>query len=107
MKKLYIENFCDDLNYREVVLFVDDSVNFDELLARLNEDCVSHLYRFECVRENRLFYIENCDLQNVTIVPDWNELFSLVQNDYTILHLKQDDTGFYIVIPDMIALQDK
>lgn len=107
MKKLYIENFCDDLNYREITLFIDDGVNFDDLLACLKKDCVGHLYRFECVRENRLFYIENCDLQDITIVPDWSELFVQLQNDHVILHLKQDNVGFYIAIPDMIALQDK
>lgn len=101
MKKAYIEDFCEDLNYHAVTLFVDPEVNLDELLARLEKDLVNHLYRFNSVRENRLFYIENCDLQDVTINQKWNELLYLLDEGHSILHLKKDESGFYIVVPDV------
>lgn len=102
MNKVYIKDFCEDLNYREVVLFVDSEIDLDDLYGRLKRDNLSHLYRFESVRENRLFYIENCDLQDVTINPGWNELLELVENDYSILQLKKDHDGFYVVTPDIL-----
>lgn len=102
MNKIYIKDFCEDLNYREVVLFVDSEIDLDDLYDRLKRDELSHLYRFESIRENRLFYIENCDLQDVTINSGWNELLELVENDYSILQLKKDHDGFYIVTPDIL-----
>lgn len=105
MERIYIRDFIDDLNYHAVVLFVDSETDLDELLSKLEEDCVSHLYRFNCVRENRLFYIENCDLQNVTIDRDWNELMLLIDDGYSILHLKKDISGFYIIVPDVYEMR--
>lgn len=102
MNKVYIKDFCEDLNYKGVVLFVDSEIDLDDLYGRLKRDNLGHLYRFESVRENRLFYIENCDLQDVTINPGWNELLELVENDYSILQLKTDHDGFYIVTPDIL-----
>lgn len=59
---------------------------------------VNHLYRFDSVRENRLFYIENCDLQDVTINSSQNELLDLLENDYSIFQLKKDNAGFYMKV---------
>lgn len=106
MKKVYIEDFCEDLNYHAVTLFVDPEVNLDKLFSQLDNDLVNHLSRFDCVRENRLFYIANCDLQDVTITPRWNELLMLLEEGYSVLHLKQDDRGFYIVVPDIYELRN-
>lgn len=105
MKRVYIHDFIDDLNYHAIVLYVDPEVNLDELLFKLTLDSVSHLYRFDCVRENRLFYIENCDLQDVTINSDWNELLDLISEGHSILHLKKDISGFYVVVPDIYELR--
>lgn len=107
MRKVYIEDFCEYLNYRNVTLFVDSEVNLDELLSRLDKDLVNHLYRFDCVRHNRLFYIENCDLQEVTMNQDWDELLELVANGHSVLHLKKDDRGFYIDVPDLFDLRNE
>ena len=67
MEKIYIHDFIDDLNYHAVVIYVDSNMVLDELYLKLREDSVSHLCRFDSVRENKLFYIENCDLQDVSI----------------------------------------
>lgn len=105
MEKIYIYNLIDDLNYHAVVLYVDSEVNLDELLSKLKKDLVSHLYRFDSVKENRLFYIENCDLQDVTINSNWNELLDLLGEGYSILHLKRDIYGFYVVVPDIYEMR--
>lgn len=100
MKRVYITDFCEDLNYKRVTLFIEPEVDLDELRKRLSKDRISHLYRFETVRENRLFYVENCDLQDVTITPSWNELLDLLEEGHSILRLGKDGTGYYIVTPD-------
>lgn len=100
MERVYIGNFIDDLNYHAVILHVDQDIDLDDLYIRLNDDNVNHLHRFDSVRGNRLFYIENCDLQDVTIEPTWNELLELIENEYSVLHLKKDINGYYIVVPD-------
>jgi hypothetical protein len=106
MEKIYIRDFIDDLNYHAVVIYVDSSAVLDELYSKLRADSVSHLYRFDSVRENKLFYIENCDLQDVTINANWNELFELIENGYSIVHLKKDNTGFYVVVPDILEMRE-
>lgn len=105
MERIYIHDFIDDLNYRAVVLYVDSEVNLDGLLSKLEKDLVSHLYRFDSVKENRLFYIENCDLQDVTINSNRNELLELLDEGYSILHLKRDISGFYVVVPDIYEMR--
>lgn len=100
MERVYIDSFIDDLNYRAVILHVDQDIDLNELYIRLNDDNVNHLYRFDSVRDNRLFYIENCDLQDITIKPTWNELLELIESEYSVLNLKKDANGYYIVVPD-------
>lgn len=104
-KKVYITDFCEDLNYKSIILFIDDTVDLDELLIRLRKDNIGHMYRFDCVRDNRLFYVENCDLQNVstTVNPHWNELLDLLDDEYSILQLKKDRDGYYIAVPDALT----
>lgn len=106
MERIYIRNFIDDLNYHAVILYVDSEVDLDELLSKLSKDSISHLYRFDSVRENRLFYIENCDLQDVTINQNWNELLDLLSDGYSILHLRKDISGFYVVVPDIYEMRE-
>lgn len=105
MDRVYIHDFVDELNYHAVILYVDPEVDLDELLSKLREDLVSHLYRFDSVRENRLFYIENCDLQDVTINSNWNELLDLLSEGYSVLQLKKDISGFYAVVPDIYEMR--
>lgn len=102
--KIYIVNFIEFLNYRRIILYVDPEVSFDELYSALVRDNVNHLYSFPTVLRNRLFYIENCDLQSVTISRDWNELLFLLGQGYSVVHLKMDESGFYIVVPDIEPL---
>lgn len=49
-----------------------------------------HLYNFDAVSLNKMFYIDNCDLQ---IISSESELFD---NDYSVKILYKDKNGFYI-----------
>lgn len=90
--KHYIDDFVEDLNYRNVILYVKD-VDLDLLFNKLKKDNVSHLYRFDIVRENYYLYIENCDLQTVDFGIE--EYFD---EDYTVMPLHYDGR-FYTTYP--------
>lgn len=98
MEKYRIHDFCEELNYTDIILYVHEEINFQELYKRLQSDLVNHLYRFDSVKANRLFYIENCDLQNV----DNKEIAELFDNGYSVLQLRKDSDGFFIKVPDLL-----
>lgn len=56
MKKWYIEDFCEDLNYTGIIVHVDENIDMDNLYEAFTKNYINHLYRFETVRENRFFY---------------------------------------------------
>ena len=97
MKKEYINDFCEELNYTDVILYIHEEINFLDLCEKLKKDNVGHMYRFNLIKSNRLFYIENCDLQDV----DDKELFDLLYNEYAILQLRKDSVGYYVKVPDL------
>lgn len=107
MKNYYIEDFCEDLNYHPVILYIDPKISLYDLYERLEKDHVNHLYKFfNCVGDNRLFYIENCDLQDVITNKDWNELHAMLEDGFSFLHLKKDENGYFIEIPDVIGWRE-
>lgn len=99
MIKVYIENFCHDLNYKEVVLYIGE-VNLDKLKQRLVDDCVNHMYRFDYVLNSKhspkLMYVENCDLQDLTY-----DVLYYIAEGYTVLTLHEDRHGCYYVEIDI------
>lgn len=97
MKNYHIRDFCEELNYTSIILYIHEEVDLQALYARLESDQVNHLYRFDAVKANRLFYIENCDLQAV----DNREVAELFDNGYSVLQLRKDSNGFSIKVPDL------
>lgn len=92
--KHYVSDFVEEFNYSGIVLYAAEEINFDKLFLKLSRDNLSHMYGFDCVRDDRLFYIENCDL----ITVEDNEIKELLENDYTFATLHQDKNGFYIMV---------
>lgn len=92
-KKHYIKDFVEDFNYSGVILYVSDSVNLEHLGAKLKKDNLNHLSRLVAMLLNRMFYIENCDLQ---IISSECELFELLDNDYSVEILYEDKNGYFI-----------
>lgn len=93
ISKYYIKDFVEDFNYSGVILYVSDSVNLEHLRAKLKKDNLNHLYSFDVVLLNRMFYIENCDLQ---IISSESKLFELFNNDYLVKILYKDKNGYFI-----------
>ena len=90
--KHYVSDFVEEFNYSGIILYAAEEVNLDKLFLQLSHNQLSHMYGFDGVRDNGLFYIENCDL----ITVEDNEIKELLENDYTFTTLHQDKNGFYV-----------
>ena len=88
-----IDNFVDDLNYTNIIVHVDTSICLHEVKAQLEKDQLNHMSYWVNVLENRLFYIENCDLQTVNYV----EMIDLIQQGYGVFNLKRTIAGKYFL----------
>lgn len=94
MERIYIENFCEDLNYKNVILYIGE-VDTANLLKALERDMVNKLYRLEYALDGgsipgrkNFIYIENCDLQNV---------------DYPAHEYMEDGYDIYILYEDKMS----
>ena len=94
--KIYINDFCEDLNYQGIILYIG-LVDSNKLLEALERDKVSHCYRFLFATSNNdptmknFIYIENCDLQNLDY-----PIYEYMEDGYDVYCLCEDDKGFYI-----------
>ena len=91
--RFYIDDFVEDLNYRKIILSFGD-VDPEKLKSKLVADNVNHINRFDtCCIYNKLFYIENCDLQDVDTEHGdefGNSLLYLISDGYVVYSLKYD-----------------
>ena len=62
--KCYIDDFVEDLNYRQVILYIGN-VDLDNLRSKMKSDNMGHMNHLATVTANHLMYVENCDLQDV------------------------------------------
>ena len=90
----YVSDFVEEFNYSGIILYVAEEINLDKLFLKLSSDNLSHMSRFDGMRDNRIFYIENCDLFTVKD----NEIKELVEENYTITTLHHDKNGFYVKV---------
>lgn len=94
--KIYINDFCEDLNYQGIILYTG-SIDSNKLLEALKRDNVNHCYRFSFATSNdnpsmkNFIYIENCDLQNLDY-----PIYEYMEDGYDVYCLYEDDKGFYI-----------
>ena len=99
MIKIYIDDFCNDLNYKEVILYIGQ-VETSKLKQRLIDDCVNHMHRFDKIIndgvDSNFMYIENCDLQDLTY-----KVQHYIAEGYSILTLHEDRHGAYYVEIDI------
>ena len=98
--KIYINDFVEDLNYRKIILYIGN-IDSDRLHEKLKKDNLGHLYRFDYCKENKLMFVENCDLQDVNTseLYDYGDsLLYLTEEGYSILPLYFDaGVGRYYV----------
>lgn len=88
--KIYIDDFVEDLNYRGVILYVGN-VDPAKLLSKLKEDNLNKTYRFEYVMgSNKLFYVENCDLQDMSECRTLENILEYLEDGQTIYSLRYE-----------------
>lgn len=97
--RFYIDDFVEDLNYRKIILSFGD-VDPEKLKSKLVADNVNHINRFDtCCIYNKLFYIENCDLQEVDTRVEPPEIYGnsfqslVIEQGYSIVALHYDEKG--------------
>ena len=95
-KKYYIEDFVEEFDYSGIIFKISKSVNLKHLRLKLDEDYLCCLHRFDGVLDNRLFYIENGDLQIINSKCETLELVNY--NCYTLKNLYEDKNGFFIFV---------
>jgi len=89
--RFYIDDFVEELNYRKIILSFGN-VDPEKLKSKLVADNVNHINRFDtCCIYNKLFYIENCDLQDAKMPIDIQSL--VIEEGYSIVALHYDEKG--------------
>lgn len=95
-KRIYINDFCEDLNYRGVILYIGN-VDSAALLEALKRDRVNKLWRLDyalkAVKDGckNFIYVENCDLQNLDY-----PIHEYFEEGYDVYVLHEDAGKFYI-----------
>lgn len=95
-ERLYIKDFCEDLNYQGVILYIGN-VDHVRLRKALEKDKVNKLWRLDFATSNTdssirdFIYVENCDLQNLDY-----PIQEYLEDEYDAYVLYEDDTGFYV-----------
>ena len=95
-ERFYIKDFCEDLNYQGVILYIGN-VDHAKLRETLEKDKVSKLWRLTFATSNNdpsmrdFIYVENCDLQNLDY-----PIHEYFEDGYDVYVLHEDATGFYI-----------
>lgn len=95
-ERIYINDFCEDLNYKGVILYIGE-VDPVDLLKALERDKVNKLHRLEYALKNGdssredFIYVENCDLQDL----DW-PLHEYLMEGYHVYILKEDSGKYYV-----------
>lgn len=103
--KIYIKDFVEDLNYGKVILSIG-GVDSEKLYSRLEQDRVNHLNRFLGCLENKLMFIENCDLQDVDTYHNDefgnSLLYLIVDEGFSVCPLHYDiDSDRYFIKTDI------
>lgn len=85
----YSQDDCiDDINYSKKIYRITDETLLPVIENHLqNVFRLGRFYRFENVLKSKLFYIENFDLQDIS-VPDCDDLDHMVNNEgYRIINI--------------------
>ena len=94
--RTYIEDFCYDLNYTGVILYIGE-VSFDRLRKALEDSVVNKIYRLDYIltktdhSEQNFMYVENCDLQDLSC-----PVHEYIKDGYDVYILHEDAGKFYV-----------
>ena len=95
-KPIYIEDFCYDLNYKGIILYVGN-VDPGHLRKVLIDSVVNKVYRLDYALSYKdpamrnYIYVENCDLQDLSY-----PIYEYIEDGYDVYVLYEDDNKFYV-----------
>lgn len=96
-ERIYINNFCEDLNYQGVILYIGN-VKYQTLFEALERDMVNKTYRLEYaasksdMARRNFIYIENCDLCDLSF-----PIHEYFEEGYDVYILHEEGHGkFYV-----------
>lgn len=101
-RRIYINDFCEDLNYQRIILYIG-KVNPTNLRMALERDRVNKIYRLDYALNDRdmcrrnYIYVENCDLQNLDyLIHEY--ISGEVDGYYDVYVLEEDEAEgkFYV-----------
>lgn len=80
-----------ELNYSNLIMMYNSN-DYEKLLSLLMDDHCSHMHYFTLTTNLNMFYIENCDMQNIYSV---NELIELIDDEgYILCDIVPTKNGF-------------
>ena len=101
-RRIYINDFGEDLNYQGIILYIG-KVDPTNLRKALERDQVNKIYRLDYALEDNLFsrrnyiFVANCDLQNLDY-PVEDYISGEVDGYYDVYVLEEDKAAgkFYV-----------
>ena len=100
-QRIYIEDFCYDLNYQGVILYIGN-VDSNRLREALVKSMVNKIYRldfaleFDDLAKKNFIYVENCDLQELCY-----PVYEYLKDGYDVYVLHEDSAGKFYVKPKL------
>lgn len=93
--RVYIDDFCYDLNYRKVILYIG-SVDPAKLLEALERSNLNKTYRLHTVLNDKesqrnFMFVENCDLMDLDY-----PVYEYMEEGYNVYVLYEDNGRYYI-----------
>lgn len=94
--RIYINDFCENLNYRDIILYIG-KVDSNHLRKALNDSVVNKVYRLDYALSytdpsmKNYIYVSNCDLQELSY-----PIHEYVEEGYNVYILKEDAGKYYI-----------
>lgn len=94
--RIYINDFCEDLNYSGVILYIGN-VDQNRLRKALDDSVVNKIYRLDYALTyadldmRNYIYVENCDLQDLSY-----PIHEYIADGYDVYILHEDAGKFYV-----------
>jgi hypothetical protein len=95
-ERKYIDDFCEDLNHRGVILYIGN-VDPKRLLNALTNSMVNKVYRLEYALTmddpsmRNYIYVSNCDLQDLSY-----PVYEYIEEGYDVHVLYEDGNRYYV-----------
>lgn len=104
---IYINDFCENLNHRNIILYIGD-VDSRRLRKALIDSVVNKVYRldyaltYEDPSMKNYIYVSNCDLQELSY-----PIHEYIAEGYNVYILKEDAGRYYVDVDMHVEIVNK